>query len=110
MLAPSPWTCCPACGSATHGCLVNWLRTDFAQTGKIQEVQTLFGALIKLRSKSGGWHAQRHQSPRLKFLYYRKQKIKTKIETITTLPEHLLTEWRVYESEEDGDWITRFIG
>src|SRR5665647_3733049 len=36
--------------------------------------------------------------------------MKTKIETIHDLPQHLLTKWRVFEFEEDGHWVTRFMG
>ena len=36
--------------------------------------------------------------------------MKIEIQEIDTPPQHLLTEWRVYEFEEDGRWVTRFIG
>lgn len=36
--------------------------------------------------------------------------MKVIIGAIYTLPQHLLTQWRVLESEEDGRWVTRFLG
>jgi hypothetical protein len=36
--------------------------------------------------------------------------MKIEIQEIDTLPEHMLTDWRVFEFEEDGRWVTRFIG
>lgn len=36
--------------------------------------------------------------------------MKVIIGAICTLPQYLLTQWRVLESEEDGRWVTRFLG
>ena len=36
--------------------------------------------------------------------------MKVIIGAISTLPQYLLTQWRVLEAEEDGIWVTRFLG
>ena len=36
--------------------------------------------------------------------------MKVEIKSIQVLPVYLLTEWRVFESEEDGRCATRFLG
>jgi hypothetical protein len=40
----------------------------------------------------------------------RHRQMRVEIKSIQVLPVHLLTQWRVLESEEDGRWVTRFLG